>query len=64
MRYFPEPQQFFAEAWENMDLQSFKEGPKQTLFKYFSSYFQNIGLVEPGFEASEGVVSCFFLDGS
>ena len=46
MRRFPEPQHFFAAAWQNWDLRSFKEGPRHTLFKHFLSYFQNIGLVE------------------
>ena len=53
MRQFLEPQQFFAAAWQNRDLRSSKAGPRQTLFKHFLSYFQNIGVVEPGFEASK-----------
>ena len=54
MKRFPEPQHFFAAAWQNWDLRSSEEGPKQTLFKHFLSYFQNIGLVEPGFEPLHG----------
>ena len=30
-----------------------KESPRQTLFKHFLTYFQNIVLVEPGFEGSK-----------
>ena len=56
MRRFPEPQQFFAATSQNWDLRSSKEGPRQTLFKQF--LFQNIGLVEPGLEASNFLHNC------
>ena len=49
---------FFAAAWQNCDLRSSKEGPRQTLFKHFLSYFQNISLVELGFEASKFLHKC------
>ena len=44
---------FFAVEWQNWDLRSSKEGPRQSLSKEFLTYFQNIGLVEPGFEGSK-----------
>ena len=50
MRQFPEPQNFFAAAWQNRDLRSSKEGPTQSLFKQFLTCIQNIGFVAPGFE--------------
>ena len=43
----------FAATWKNWDLQSSKEGVRQSLFKQFLTYFQIIGFVAQGFEASK-----------
>ena len=36
-----------------------KESPRQTLFKHFLSYFQNIVFVDPGFEGSKFLHKCW-----
>ena len=59
MRQFPEPQHFFAAAWQNRDLRSSKEGPRQSLFKQFLTYIQNIGFVAPGFEGFKFQHKCW-----
>ena len=48
----------FAAVWQNLKLRSSKEGPRQTLFNHFLSFFQNIVLVEPGFKASKFLHKC------
>ena len=58
MRRFPEPQHFFAAAWQNWDLRSSKECPRKMLYKQMFTYFQNIGFVATGFEASKFLRKC------
>ena len=49
---------FIFFAWQNWDLRSSKVCPRQMLHKQFLNYFQNIGFVAPGFEASKFLNKC------
>ena len=58
MRRFPEPQHFIVAAWQNWDLRSSKECPRKMIYKQMFTYFQNIGFVAKGFEASKFLHTC------
>ena len=53
MRRFPEPQHFYAAEWQKWDFGPSGKGPRWALINIILVYFENLGLVDLGFEGSK-----------
>ena len=53
MRGIPKPQHFYAAEWQKWDFGPSGKGPRWALINIILVYFENLGLVDLGFEGSK-----------